>query len=69
MFNAGDKVVTLITDARDVSVDWADVEARGVGEVIEQTPFKVHVRWKTGEEMAHNAEILAKVTGGKDENG
>ena len=61
MFNTGDKVVALITDIHDVNVDWADVEARGVGEVIEQTPFKVHVRWETGEEMAHNAEILVKV--------
>ena len=60
-FKSGDKVVYLITDIRDASVDWEDVEARGVGEVVEQTPFKVHVRWATGEEMAHNSEILLKV--------
>ncbi len=61
LFSVGDKVVYLITDIHNVNVNWADVEARGVGEVIEQTPYKVHVSWETGEEMAHNAEILVKV--------
>ena len=67
MFSAGDKVVTLITNIHDVNVDWAEVEARGVGTVIEQTPYKVHVRWANDDEMAHSADILLKVTGVYDE--
>ena len=67
-FKTGDLVVTRIADIHDVNVDWAEVEARHVGKVIEQTPYKVHVRWANGDEVAHNSDILLKVTGEYDEN-
>ena len=34
---------------------WEDFKGRGIGIVLEVTPYSVHVRWLgTGEELAHS---------------
>ena len=33
---------------------WGDFVSRGVGIVLEVTPYSVHVRWSNGEELAHS---------------
>lgn len=33
---------------------WESFEGRGIGVVIEVTPYSVHVRWSNGEELAHS---------------
>ena len=38
-----------------------DSEARGFGQVIEVTPYKVHVSWSNGQELAHDATRVKKV--------
>lgn len=32
---------------------WLDFRDRGIGVVLEITPYAVHVRWSNGEELAH----------------
>jgi hypothetical protein len=44
---------------------WLDFSDRGLGVVLDVTPYSVHVRWNNGEELAHktktskNFEVLA----------
>lgn len=33
---------------------WEDFKDRGIGIVLEITPYSVHVRWSNGEELAHS---------------
>ncbi len=33
---------------------WEDFVPRGVGVVLQITPYSVHVRWSNGEELAHS---------------
>ena len=34
---------------------WEEFKSRGIGIVLEVTPYSVHVRWMgTGEELAHS---------------
>ena len=33
---------------------WEDFVGRGIGIVLEVTPYSVHVRWSNGEELAHS---------------
>lgn len=33
---------------------WEDFAGRGIGIVLEVTPYSVHVRWSNGEELAHS---------------
>ena len=33
---------------------WESFEGRGIGVVLEITPYSVHVRWSNGEELAHS---------------
>lgn len=33
---------------------WESFEGRGIGVVIEITPYSVHVRWSNGDELAHS---------------
>ena len=50
-----------ISESRAKKLYWLvgqDYEDRGTGLVTEVTPYKVHVRWSSGEELAHNHEIL-----------
>ena len=35
---------------------WADFRERGVGLVLEVTPYAVHVVWNNGEELAHKTK-------------
>jgi len=34
---------------------------RGLGEVIEETPYKVHVRWSDGQYLCHGHHHVQKV--------
>jgi hypothetical protein len=44
---------------------WLDFSDRGIGVVLDVTPYAVHVHWSNGEELAHktktskNFEVLA----------
>ena len=33
---------------------WQDFKDRGIGIVLEITPYSVHVLWSNGEELAHS---------------
>jgi len=33
---------------------WEEFKSRGIGIVLEVTPYSVHVRWSNGEELAHS---------------
>ena len=33
---------------------WEDFKGRGIGVVLDITPYSVHVRWNNGEELAHS---------------
>ena len=33
---------------------WEDFKGRGIGIILEVTPYSVHVRWSNGEELAHS---------------
>ena len=33
---------------------WEDFKGRGIGVVLDVTPYSVHVRWSNGEELAHS---------------
>ena len=39
-----------------------EIEERGCGQVIEVTPYKVHVRWSNGQEIAHDAKRIKLAT-------
>ena len=56
-FQVNDKVEMNVNDymANMFAVDIAD---RGIGRVIEVTPYKVHVLWSNGWEGAHDAESI-----------
>jgi len=62
-FQVGDKVEMNISNHLADTLDRFDIEvnARGIGEVIEQTPYKVHVRWANGKELAHHPQRIKKV--------
>ena len=36
---------------------WLEFRNRGIGIVLDVTPYAVHVRWSNGEEMAHKTEV------------
>ncbi len=62
-FQVGDKVEMNISNHLADTLDRFDIEVntRGIGEVIEQTPYKVHVRWAPGKELAHHPQRIKKV--------
>lgn len=33
---------------------WEDFKGRGIGVVLDVTPYSVHVRWSNGEELSHS---------------
>ena len=39
---------------------WRDFSLRGIGVVLDVTPYAVHVRWNNGEELAHKIETSKK---------
>ena len=53
-FVPGDKVKMNVNDYFG-EMFAEEITARGVGEVIEVTPYKVHVLWSNGQELAHDA--------------
>ena len=55
-FKANDKVEMNISSYTADMLKRFDIEAeaRGTGHVIEVTPYKVHVRWSNGQELAHH---------------
>ena len=53
-FVPGDKVKMNVNDYFG-EMFAEEIAARGVGEVIEVTPYKVHVLWSNGQELAHDA--------------
>ena len=59
-FQANDKVEMNISSYTADMLKRFDieVEARGIGRVIEVTPYKVHVRWSNGQELAHDAKRI-----------
>jgi len=59
-FAANDKVEM---NANDYMADMfaEEIAERGIGRVIEVTPYKVHVLWSNGQHMAHDAKRLKAV--------
>ena len=56
-FQANDKVEMNVNDYM-ADMFSAEIAERGVGEVIEVTPYKVHVLWSNGQELAHDAKRI-----------
>jgi|APSaa5957512535_1039671.scaffolds.fasta_scaffold254197_2 hypothetical protein len=56
-FAANDKVEMNANDYM-ADVFFEEIAERGVGRVIEATPYKVHVLWSNGEELAHDAKRI-----------
>jgi hypothetical protein len=56
-FAANDKVEMNVNDYM-ADMFSAEIAERGVGEVIEVTPYKVHVLWSNGQELAHDAKRI-----------
>ena len=59
-FQANDKVEMNVNDTLTAFcvAGSEEIAERGVGEVIEVTPYKVHVLWSNGQELAHDAKRL-----------
>ncbi len=56
-FQANDKVEMNVNDYMADMFD-EEIAERGIGRVIEVTPYKVHVRWSNGQELAHDAKRI-----------
>ena len=57
IFQANDKVEMNVNDyMADMFAE--EIAERGIGRVIEVTPYKVHVLWSNGQELAHDAERI-----------
>lgn len=57
-FQVNDKVEMNVNDATEsafCNMFAEEIAERGVGRVIEVTPYKVHVLWSNGQELAHDA--------------
>lgn len=53
-FQTNDKVEMNVNDYfADMFAE--EIAERGIGRVIEVTPYKVHVLWSNGQELAHDA--------------
>tara|TARA_E500000331_G_scaffold234760_1_gene224969 strand:- start:236 stop:424 length:189 start_codon:yes stop_codon:yes gene_type:complete len=56
-FQTNDKVEMNVNDYfADMFAE--EIAERGIGRVIEVTPYKVHVLWSNGQELAHDAERI-----------
>ena len=56
-FQANDKVEMNVNDyMADMFAE--EIAERGIGRVIEVTPYKVHVLWSNGQEIAHDADRI-----------
>ena len=52
-FQTNDKVEMNVNDYfADMFAE--EIAERGIGRVIEVTPYKVHVLWSNGQELAHD---------------
>jgi hypothetical protein len=58
-FQAKDKVEMNVNDYMADMFD-KEIAERGIGTVIEVTPYKVHVLWSNGQELAHPTERIKK---------
>ena len=60
-FKTNDKVEM---DVSDYIADMfsQEIAERGIGTVIEVTPYKVHVLWSNGQETAHDADRIKEST-------
>jgi len=58
-FQAKDKVEMNVNDYMADMFD-KEIAERGIGTVIEVTPYKVHVLWSNGQELAHPADRIKK---------
>jgi hypothetical protein len=56
-FQANDKVEMNVNDYM-ADMFSEEIAERGVGRVIEVTPYKVHVLWSSGQELAHDSDRL-----------
>jgi len=56
-FQANDKVEMNVNDYF-ADMFSEEIAERGTGRVIEVTPYKVHVLWSNGQELAHPAERI-----------
>ena len=56
-FKANDKVEMNVNDYM-ADMFSQEIEERGFGQVIEVTPYKVHVRWSNGQELAHDTKRI-----------
>ena len=56
-FQANDKVEMNVNDYM-ADMFSQEIAERGIGRVIEVTPYKVHVLWSNGQELAHDAERI-----------
>jgi len=59
-FQANDKVEMNVNDYF-ADMFAKEIAERGIGRVIEVTPYKVHVLWSDGQELAHDAERIKAV--------
>ena len=59
-FQVNDKVEMNVNDYMADMFD-KEIAERGIGRVIEVTPYKVHVLWSNGQELAHPAERIKAV--------
>ena len=59
-FQAKDKVEMNVNDYM-ADMFARDIAERGIGTVIEVTPYKVHVLWSNGQEIAHDAKRIKAV--------
>jgi hypothetical protein len=60
-FHVNDKVEMNVNDYMADMFD-KEIAERGIGTVIEVTPYKVHVLWSNGQELAHDAERIKEST-------
>ena len=56
-FKAKDKVEMNVNDCL-ADMFARDIAERGIGRVLEVTPYKVHVLWSNGLEIAHDAKRI-----------
>ena len=56
-FQTNDKVEMNVNDYF-ADMFSQEIAERGVGRVIEVTPYKVHVLWSNGQELAHDAKRI-----------
>ena len=60
-FKADDQVEMNVNDYM-ADMFSQEIAERGIGRVIEVTPYKVHVLWSNGQELAHDAERIKEST-------